>query len=403
MHSPCQFDSIKKDMKWKKLLVFSGLILVFACTVTAVAAATVRPDIRTALIRVKRRPMPTIPPGLEWWIKCYVGVNKIPDFKIKFYEDLESDSNQLYRATKRLTQHIVWNNTTLPTEEEGNKPSWNGQICYYGAASGNIPSNKLIVSEGTIPDSTRKMRISELLAAEIARARVPLSGSTYNLKKENVEPDTGNPLPCGDTPPGKEQGDLKKQNTGENRFLFDFCSDPMLDAICAVCQCCIDIDMWIKPDSTNQYASYAAANLAGAIDSQGNVQQAIQSVDPKHRADENAIGSGGVGNVFRPSLMQILFEFIEKIIGHSVGIVDKQSTENNQGLRIVPASWSFTKEWEVAWDFINCKLFNFVFRPDMPECNRNWLETFIQNVTNQLEGTGQQPAGPASQQYGESL
>jgi hypothetical protein len=389
------------DMKWNRIIAFILLAFQGFFPLSCVLAAEIKPDIRTSELFVKKRKMPqTCGYTLEEWIAMYVGYNKIPDYKIKFYSDLAPDSSQLERATIRLTPYSVRTNMQFPMDEPGNKPSWNGSICYYSeAGNGQIESQELIVSEDAIPESTKKLRWgAELLAAEIARAHVQLTGSTYNMKKEDIAPNPNNPRSCSEKPPGAKQEDKKDTNSGENPFNWSLVNDYTLDALCSIpgnpCNC-VMTEMWIKPDSTNQYASYTGCTLAGCKNEE-KVQQAVMEIDPKSRADENAINSGGLGNVFRPGLMQILFEFVEKILGHSAGFVEDQATKNNITNPVEPASWSFTKEWEVALDFINCKLFPFAKRDQMQECNKNWLAGLIENITEQLQAEPIQPISTES-------
>jgi len=412
MHSGCQFDKMKTDMKRTAILTYLLLILFpFMPAVPVFAETKINPDVRTSNIHVKKRLMPqTCGYTLEEWIEMYVGYNKIVSNKIKFYTDLIPDANGLDKTTMLLTPQVVLDAMLTPKDEAGNKPSWNASICYYSdAGNGQIPSGELIIAEGAIPEATKKLRWgAELLAAELTRATVHLTGDTYDMKQPDIAPDTSRPRSCSETPPGVSQTDIKDTNKGLNPFNFNFVNDYTLDAICSLpgnpCQC-VMTDMWIKPDSTNQYASYTGCTLAGCkypgntqtesqansamtgqggTSNQGGIQQAVLDADPASRADDNAINSGGIANIFRPSIMQILFDFVEKVIGNSIGIVKNQSTENKQGVRVEPASWSFTKEWEVSMDFIYCKLSPFILRSDMPECNTNWLANLIENVTNQL-------------------
>jgi|GEM_PF-5215266 len=376
------------------LFIFS---LLFTPNTTIYAEIPITPDIRTSNIYVNTRKMPTTCGSLEWWISQYVGKNAIVQNEIKFYSDLTPDANQLDKTTIRLTPYSVRNNMLTPKDETGNKPSWNASICYYtDGGSGQIPSNELIITEKSVPVATKKLRWgSELLAAMLARAHVPLEGQQYNMKKEDIAPNTETPRSCAESPPGVGQYDKTDLNTGINIFNFNFVNDWTLDRMCAGNACnCVKTEMWIKPDSTNQYASYVGCSDAGCKNKNG-VQQAVLGIDQKSRADENAIDSGGIANIFRPGMMLPIFEFVEMIIGHSAGVVAKQKTINNKGEREENASWSFTKEWEVSADFKNCKLFPYAKRSEMKECNTKWLDKIIGNIVDQLKPSATPIPSPA--------
>jgi len=375
--------------------------LSFLSTATIVAEKKTDPDIRTSVIFVKEREMPqTCGYTLEGWIKRYVGYNKIVNNQIKSYADLTPDANQLDKTAIRLLSKSIKDSLFKPELEPGNKPSWNGSICYYSeAGNGQIPSPELIVTEGTIPVSTKKIRgASQLLSSILAKANTSLTGGKYDLRKEDVIPDSSKPRSCEEAPPGVLQEDAKDPNQGLNPFDFNFVFDVVLDALCSQagnpCQC-VMTKMYIKPDSTNQYASYTGCTLAGCKDENGT-QSAVLNTNQIHRANDDAINSGGVANVFRPGLMLQLFAYVEQILGNAAGIVAKQETENKQGVRIEDASWSFTKEWETSVDFINCKLFPYEFRSKMPECNRNWLANLVQSITYQMQPTPTPTSAPSS-------
>ena len=388
--------TLQPDMK---RIVYALFILTFFMPwmpqTNARAETQVTPDIRTSDIFVKKRLMPqSCGYSLPEWIEMYVGYNKIVQDEIKTYTDFASDANQMDRVADRTCPYSVCSNASLPKEEKGNKPSWNASICYYtDGGNGQIPSEDLIVSEGEIPESSKKIRGgARILAALFARGHESIKGQQYDMKQPDVAPNPNTPRACSEKPPGVTQKDIKKTNTGLNPFNFNFVNDITLNGLCNAlgnpCQC-VMTEMWIKPDSTNQYASYTGCTLAGCVDENG-VQAAVKNTDPAHQADTNAQESGGFGNVFRPSIMLQLFAFVETIIGNSVGVVTGQETENKQGTRTEPASWSFTKEWEVSVDFINCKLFPYAFRSKMPECNTNWLERAVNSAKNQIQGSGNQ-------------
>jgi hypothetical protein len=389
----------------KRLTPFFLLFSVLLTPLSSLSAQTeVKPDIRGSIILVKKRLMPskTCFPGHmqtpEEWIAGYVGYNKITQNQIKFYSDLVPDGEQMKNSMDLLLPYTMKTNSNKPFEgTQLNRPAMNARICAYQA--GKLieppPSPEIIYADGNIPYGTNLQFWDwGIFAAIVAKAHIPLKNGKYDMKKPDVIPDAENPLSCNESPPGALQEDTLDPNEGLNPFTSHWWDDIILNFACGAmneyCQC-EETTMYIKPDTTCPWCSYTACNSAGCKNEQG-VQPEVEGIADKHEADDNAKDSGGAVNAYAPGILKI-FEYVAKVFGSPMGIVDKQSTTNNQGERINPLSWSFTKDWEISRDFLICKISPLNTREKYGQfyCNTNWLANMIGGIKNKLQGSTGEP------------
>lgn len=377
-------------MKQKYLDTFIILFLFLIIPKHTVFAATaVTPDIRATEILVDTRRMPSrecFGRQPEEWIRHYVGHNQIVNQQIKFYADLEPDSKQLEETTKRLAPHIFNTNSKKTVEEKENKPAMNGRICAWQGEKliEPPPSQDIIYAENEIDTSVKRQYWDwSIFSSIVARGSVERTNGTYNLQRKEIVPDTQHPLSCDDKPPGAEQKDKQGVNSNEHIFYRNWWEQLALDFSCAYgyidnngemyypCAC-IDTEMWIMPDTTIPYGSYTSCNSAGCKTGP-EVKTEVEHVAQAHQADENSKNSGGAANFTRTAHQKSISDLVKTVIGSPMGTVLDQAMKNAQNTKIVPLSWSFTKDWEVATDFVNCSLYPYTKRKEIPECNVNWF------------------------------
>jgi hypothetical protein len=381
---------------------FLIFFLTFTPVSTIFAQTKVKPDIRTSDIFVKTRPMPSQDckgKTVEEWINEYVGFNKIKDEKLKFYSDLVPDAEQLKSGIDLLLPYSL--NPTNTWDEKGNKNCVNARVCAYQGLTliTPPPSKELICAEKSIDYGTKLQYWDwDIFSAIVANGHIACPNGVCNMQRPDIAPNTQNPLPCSATPPGVPQSDKIDENSGANPFfcLWCFIKDQVMNAVCAdnpfdpnPCDC-VDTRMFIEPDSTIPYGSYTKCNATGCKNEQG-VQEEVLAIDPAHRADVVSQMSGGAVNAFVPSLFQ-LFEYVKTALGSPMGIVNAQATTNGQGDRSTQFSWSFTKDWEIGWDFLICKVSPYNTREIHSQlfCYTNWIGNYIAALAGQIQGTATQ-------------
>lgn len=383
MQSRCQFDKIKVIMNRFWVLI---ILIIYIFIPSSVAAAGIKPDIRNYDVFVEERPMPVVTClGLtpEQWIANHIGYNQLQGNTMKFSQDLFTSSDQVEKAAEKLKPYIVKKTSNKTSEEPGNKPTWVGSICYYrDSGNGQIISEKLIEAEDPITTVFKNWRDGNLwLSAIIARGNLSLSGSIYNTQKDPLQPDPNKQSSCDVEPPGVNQAAKDDKGTGMNQFgtLFE---QLKLAVACETCAC-EPTKMYIKTDSTIQYDTYPMCQSVGCTDELVNV------VDEQSRADQIAKDSGGwINAVARPGLLQQIFQLVQTLFGNITGKVDAQTTQNKVNSPSAPSSYYTTKSAEVGMDFLNCKLYPYAKRAEMPECNTSWIQALIGSVKNSLQGTG---------------
>lgn len=385
MHSPCQFDTIKIDMKSRIVsVIFIIFFLMFAPT--GIIVAQVKPDIRNYAVHVSTRDMPIqfcTPFTPEQWIRFYIGFNELQGDTMKFSDQLFSVGDQFERASTRLTPFMAKTNMNKTMDEPGNKPTWVGSICCYGGWCGSVKQlygDSPIEAENSITTMFKQIRFgSNLLSAYIARDHLPMSGGTYSTQRDPLEPDPTLQSECNVDPKGADQSDKEDKATGKNVFLIQ-ARGFVMDAICNLCPCA-ETKMWIKTDSMIQYNTDALCRTTGCT------QEQLGVVAPQSRALPQAQESGGFINAqARPGLMAQIQEMVIQLFGSITGKVKDQKTVNNVNTQSAPSSYYTTEALEKGADFLNCKLFPYAKRSEMPECNTNWLANLIGTVTQQLQG-----------------
>ena len=390
-----------------------SILLVHPWSSVFAATTNVKPDVRASVIVVaenKRMPSTNCAGKTpEEWIKDYVGTNTIVNNQIKFYSDLTSDSKQLEKSMVRLMPYSFKVNSKKTTDETGNKPVINARICAYQDEKviEPPPAPDLIYTENIIDEGVKRQYWDwGIFSAIVTRGNIPQTNGVYDLQRQDITADPKQSLACSDKPPEVYQKDLYDKNSGKNTFSPDPLTEIKLFWLCDLtitndkgeknswCNC-KETNIYIKPDTTIPYGSYTACNSAGCKNGD-NLQKEVEAIDPRHRADEPSQDSGGASNAFwhGSSSAPSLFKFIADVIGSPMGTVKNQTTNNAQGDRISNFSWSFTKDWEVSSDFLNCTFFPYAKRSELPECNVNWfaqtLEDFMKGITgvdNTANGT----------------
>ncbi len=361
------------------------LLLIGLLTVPTIRihAEPIKPDIRNYDVFVDQRPMPVVTcmgKTPEEWISQHIGYNQLQGNDMKFSDDLFTDGDQVEGITERLTPYTAKQAMNKTMDEQGNKPSWVGSICYYrGSGNGQIISSELITAEAPITTAFKKIRYGNIpLSAYIARGHLQLTGNTYDTQNDPLEPDPQKQSKCDVTPPGVNQAARVDKGTGMNVFS-SFFEQLQLAAACQICAC-EDTKMYIKTDSTIQYDTDPLCRSTGCDQTQ------VNTVDPKSRATQESQDSGGWINAqARPGLLQVIHQLVTTLFGSITGKVDAQQTKNKVNAPTAPSSYYTTKSLEVGMDFLNCKLFPYAKREQMPECKTSWIKALVGSVANQLQ------------------
>ena len=349
--------------------------------------AQVKPDIRNYAVHVITRPMPIsfcpVCGSPEQCIRKYIGFNQLQGNNMKFSDRLFAVGDQFERASTRLTPYTAKYNMKKTMDEPGNNPAWVGSICCYGGWCGDgkqLISKEPIVADNPITTMFKQIRFgSNLLSSFIARDHTPLTSGTYNTQRVPIEPDPNLQSACGVAPEGVPQIDRTEKGSGINEFAGSY----LTDIACKIDFCeCEKTEMYIKTDSMIQYNTDALCRTTGCT------QEQLSVVAPQSKALPQAQDSGGFINAqARPGLMAQIQEMVIQLFGNITGKVKGQETQNNVNTRSDSSSYYTTEALEVGTDFLNCKLFPYAKRAEMPECNTNWLANLIGTVTQQLQGS----------------
>jgi len=378
-------------MKYRLFFIIFCLFFLLSYPMnTPLAQTQIKPDIRNYDVFVDKRKMPSVPCfGLtpDQWVANYIGYNQLKGDNMKFSEDLFNAGNQLVGIIEHLSPKIVKDAMNKTMDESGNQPTWVGSICYYqGGDPNQIISDELITAQDPITTTFKKIRFGNYLSSYIAREHLSLTGGVYNTQRDPLTPDPYKQSKCPVTPPGVEQESQTDKGQGVNTF-GGFLEEAKLAAACASIQCrCVETEMYIRTDSTIQYDTDPLCRSVGCT------QEQLAVVDEKSKAVQEAQDSGGWINAqVKPGLiLGKLVALAEYLFQSITGKVVAQQTKNRVNEPSAPSSYYTTKALEVGMDFLNCKLFPFAKRAQMPECNTNWLANLIGNIKNNLQGTPSQ-------------
>jgi hypothetical protein len=384
MHSPCQFDKIKLNMKWRNVFTFLIIFFLFSLPLS-VHARGVKPDIRNYDVKVDERLMPSKPCGGKTpaeWVASHIGFNELAGNNMKFSEYLFEMANQVDRAAVRLSPNELNKRVLLAQYEQGNPVAWVGEICWYQPdLKPPIIGSSIIESGSSITQVFKQIRDGNTrLAAFNTQYGIPLTGEIYNLQKPPLSPDPNLQSECEKDPKGIQQSPTTDKGQGINTFAPDW----TLFFRCTIdisCQCEMT-EMYIRTDSFIPYNTPPLCTGPGCTDKQ------IEQVDSQSApTEEEKNAKGWMNGVVRIGNQPQIIEMVEMLVGTIIGKAPDQTTKNNVNDRTADSSYYTTMGHEMSMKYTNCKLFPYAKRAEMPECNTNWLSNLMVSATNQLRGT----------------